>query len=51
MVDLTFSCRKTTKLVAIHAPPTSGQNEYFRDLEKFMGTSYSLILLVYYNTI
>lgn len=43
VMDLMFSSGKTVRLVAIYAPTTTGQSEYLHDLEKFLGTSYSLV--------
>lgn len=42
---LTFGCGKIITLVAVYAPTSIGQTEYFRDLEKFFVTSHSIVLL------
>lgn len=47
-MDLVFSCSKTIRLVVIYVLNV-GQSEYLRDLEKYLGTLRSLVLLGYFN--
>lgn len=51
VMNLTFSCCKVIKPVTIYAPNKNGQIEYYRDLEKFLCLSHSLLLLGKYKTI
>lgn len=43
-MDLTFTSGETIRLVAIYAP-NAGESEYFHDLDSFLVTSHSLVLL------
>lgn len=49
-MDFTSSCDKTIRPVAIYAPNV-GQSEHFRDLEKLLSTTDSLVLLGNFNII
>lgn len=50
ILGLTFSCGKTIRLVAINAAHV-GKSDNFRDLQKFLNTSHSIVLLGDYSTI
>lgn len=48
---LTFSYSKVIRLVAIYAPNKNRQSEYYRNLERFLGTTHLIVLPGDYNTI
>lgn len=50
VLEQRFSCDKMIRLVAVYTPQLR-KSDYYRDLERFLGTPHVLVLLGNYNSI